>query len=150
MSTSTFSRPMMTRAELAQHETCSYGRDYRYSDDGYSDMEYESKAHGWHPLAGWGRDGWDLGEWPYVAFYVRRDDATFRLLQIVEGDRTEWSFATQADLYAAIDYLFLWYAAEEDWSPLTYEQREDLDAGTLAVDEKFRGPYREREGDDGD
>lgn len=159
-------RPIMTAAELRDHHDGDYGRDYRFSDDGYGDMEVEGKR-GWKALAGWGRDGWDLGNWPYVSFLVRKvkDPAhdssgcdpicvlagetgsdfcpsVYQLLQIVEGDRSVWTFATKEDLYAAIDYLFLWYAAEEEWSPLTYETRGQLDEGTLEIPLKFRGPYR--------
>ena len=50
-------RPLMTAAELREHQATQYGRDYRFSDDGYSDMEVEEKRV-WHALAGWGRDGW--------------------------------------------------------------------------------------------
>lgn len=133
-------RPIMTAAELKTHHTGDTGRDYRFSGDGYSDMEHESKK-GWKLVAGWGRDGWDLGDWPYVSFLVRKGDR-FELMQIVEGDRSVWEFDTQPDLYAAIDYLFLWYSAGDDWAPITYEQREQLNLGQISVDEKFRGPYR--------
>ena len=143
-------RPMMTAAELRTHQATQYGRDYRFSDDGYSDMEVEGKR-GWRAIAGWGRDGWDLGSWPYVVIYRRESgDAgssfvvgqRFELMQICEGDRTVYTFASREDRNAAIDYLFLWYAAGEDWAPLSYEDRAKLDAGELTVDEKFRGPYR--------
>jgi len=133
-------RAVMTAAELATHHTKDYGRDYRFSDDGYSDMEQE-QSKGWKVISGWGADGWDLGDWPYVAFYVRHR-TVFELLQIVEGDRSQWTFDTQQDLYAAIDYLFLWYSAGEDWAPVTYEQRDALNAGQLDIDTRFRGPYR--------
>ncbi len=135
-------RPIMTRAELVQHHIEDRSRDYRFSDDGYSDMEHESKAGGWKALAGWARDGYDLGDWPYVSFLIRKHDDRYGLLQIVEGDRSQWEFETQQDLYAAIDYMFLWYSAGEDWAPLTYEQRETLNTGGLQVDDRFRGPYR--------
>jgi len=168
-STYAITRPIMGRAELAQHQVTSYGRDYTESCDGYEDMEAE-EGRGWHALAGWGRDGWDLGNWPYVVIYVRNvktcgtcganltdgsgdgvnghwanctsNAGRFELMQIVEGDRDVYRFATQDDRNAAIDYLFLWYAAGEDWAPLTWEDRERLDAGGFTVDEKYRGPYR--------
>jgi hypothetical protein len=138
-------RPIMTAAELRQHQTRSYGRDYRESDDGYSDMEAE-EGRGWHALAGWGQDGWDLGDWPYVVIYVRDQPNSFSLMQIVEGDRTVYSFTSEEDRSAAIDYLFLWYAASRRWSPLQEEDREKLNAGELVIpDSKWRGPYRPRQ-----
>ena len=134
----------MSAAQLREHKVTSYGRDYRFSDDGYSDMEVEEKR-GWRVISSWGRDGWNLGDWPYVAIYTRRSqsgDTPWWLMQIVEGDRTLYAFATEAEREAAIDYLFLWYAAGKRWAPLGYDDREVLDAGQLMVDEKFSGPYR--------
>ena len=49
---------------------------------------------------------------------------------------------SEEDQHAAIDYLFLWYAADQRWAPLNYDQREALNAGTLTFDEKWRGPCR--------
>lgn len=143
-------RAVMTSAELAGHKVTSYGRDYSESDDGYSDMEAEQRR-GWHPVPGWGRDGWDLGNWPYVVIYTRTSNPgtisggklvrTYELMQICEGDRTVYAFASEQDRTAATDYLFLWYSADEDWSPVTWQTREQLDKGEIAVDPKFRGPF---------
>lgn len=139
----------MTAAELAEHRTASHGRDLSRSDDGYDDM-YLAHAEGWQPLATWGRDGWNLGNWPYVAIYVRDRAETpelqlrgakHELMQITEGDHTLYRFDHAKDRNAAIDYLFLWYSADKSWAPLTYEQRAQLDTGELSVDGKFRGPY---------
>lgn len=134
----------MGKAELAGHQVGRWGRDYSESCDGYSDMEAEARR-GWEIISGWGSEGWDLGHWPYVAFYRRNHgDGGLGLLEIVEGDRTEWRFKTEEDRAAALDYLFLWYAAHEDrhWSPARLEDKPRLEAGSLPVDEKFRGPYR--------
>lgn len=164
-------RPIMTAVELAEHATAAYGRNYLESDDGYSDLEAEERR-GWTAMANWGRDGWDLGTWPYVILYTR-DIATctscganltdgsgdgtnghwpdctstagrFGLLQICEGDRTAWAFASVEDRNAALDYLFLYYAADKPWAPLTWEDRPRLDAGQLTVEDRFRGPYRDK------
>lgn len=143
--TYTVTRPMMTQDELHKHQVNQYGRNYAESDDGYSDMEAE-KRRGWEALGSWGRDGWNLGSWPYVMIYTRKfedEGRPFGVMRIVEGDRTVYAFATEADQDAALDYLFLWYAAGARWAPLSYEDRPRLDAGGLEVDEQFRGPYRE-------
>lgn len=135
-------RPIMTAAELREHQYRTYGRNYAESDDGYSDMEAEEKR-GWHVIANWGRDGWDLGEWPYVMIYKRVRQGKYEVLSICEGDRTWYQFDSQEDQYAALDYLFLWYAAGRTWAPLRYEHRAALDTGELPeVDPKWRGPYR--------
>jgi hypothetical protein len=161
-------RPIMTRAELAKHKVDSAGRDYRLSCDGYGDMEVASKQ-GWHAVSGWGRDGWDLGDWPYVVISVRNREhpgyvidgfhiplvtggedskpaMIYELRQTVEGDTETYRFDSLEDREAAIDYLFVWYGLGREYDTwevagLTYDKREALDAGTLRVPERFRGPF---------
>jgi hypothetical protein len=132
----------MTATELAEHKAGAHGRDYRLSDDGYGDMEVAEKR-GWRSLASWGRDGWNLGDWPYVMIYTREAGGAFELQQVVEGDHDLYRFQTPEDRDAAIDYLFLWYAAGQNWAPLSYEDRTALDAGQYEAEDKFRGPYRQ-------
>lgn len=142
-------RKIMTAAELREHRAGEHGRNCRRSSDGYDDMNLAEET-GWHALSSWGRDGWNLGDWPYVVIYTRTSgypdtsDRVYELMQVCEGDHTEYRFDHEEDRSAALDYLFLWYAAGRDWAPLTWEQRTQLDAGKLEVDEKFRGPYRPR------
>jgi hypothetical protein len=134
----------MTRDELAAHKATSYGRDDR-SDDGFDDMEINERRK-WATLSGWGQDGWDIGEWPYVVISHRTKDDKYQLLQVCEGDHEVYTFDTEADRDAATDYLFIWYALGKDYSGwdaegLTHDEREALDAGTLAVPDKYRGPF---------
>lgn len=155
-------RPVMTRAELAQHAVRSHGRDYSQSDDGWSDMDVAAHSK-WRAVAGWGRDGWDLGDWPYVVVSVREHDSRecdpicahagdtgtdfcrrFEMRQTVEGDTDVYAFETEADRNAAIDYLFVWYGIGRDydeWATAGLTSREALDAGTLRIPAEFRGPF---------
>lgn len=129
----------MTREELASHRNFSHGRDWTVSGDGYDDMEQAGKRR-WHAEANWGRDGWNLGSWPYVAIYLRDTGDAYELQQIVEGDHDVYVFDSAQDRERAVDYLFLWYAAGQSWAPLGYEDRDALDRGELTVDAKWRGP----------
>jgi hypothetical protein len=140
MMSETASRGIMTAAELAAHKAGEHGRDYRLSDDGYGDMEV-AERRGWRVISSWGSDGWDLGEWPYVAVYAREQGGKFEMQQVCEGDHTLYQFGSEAERTAAITYLFLWYSADKTWSPLTWEDRERLDRGELEVPFKFCGPY---------
>lgn len=160
-------RPIMTAAELAQHRVRSHGRDYSLSDDGYGDMEVAA-GEKWRAVAGWGRDGWDLGDWPYVVVSLREvdhpgytisglhiplvDGATgepakvFEMRQTVEGDTDVYRFDTAGDRDAAVDYLFVWYGLGKEYPEwvaegLTPDKRDALNAGTLRVDARFRGPF---------
>lgn len=136
-------RKMMSAAELDAHRVGSHGRDYK-SDDGYGDMEV-ARTEGWREIAGWGADGWDLGDWPYVVISHRDGTGRHEMRQTVEGDTTVYVFETDEDRDAATDYLFLWYGIGSmtfrDVSGFTYEDREQLDAGKLEVPDKFRGPW---------
>lgn len=133
-------RKIMTRDELAAHKADAHGRNFLRSGDGYDDMRLASH-YGWHPIPSWGRDGWDLGDWPYVVISERDTPAGFELQQAVEGDHTTWRFPSEENRNAAVDYLFLWYAADKKWAPLTWDDRDALDTGEFTVDEKFRGPF---------
>jgi len=141
---------MMGRDELATHEFRQHGRDYRFSCDGWEDIEVARKE-GWEAISSWGLDGWDLAIWPYVVISFRNvgDGLPRRAYQMrttCEGDTTVYGFATTEDRDAAIDYLFLWYAVghrlEEILANegLTYD-RDALDAASLTVEERFRGPF---------
>lgn len=193
-------RPIMTRAELAGFQVDSHGRDYSRSDDGYDDMDV-AESEGWKAVSGWGRDGWDLGDWPYVVVSTRDVPAVvetwettrpggrgtgtrhvipradlrgaldwalavgtrweivahggYEMRQTVEGDTTVYRFKTPEDRDAAIDYLFVWYGIGkeyDDWAveglgpewddeTRSYRTRDALDAGTLRVPDRFRGPF---------
>lgn len=139
--TYTPTRPLMTSKELRKYRVTSHGRDYRYSDDGYEDVEL-AEGQGWKAVWNWGRDGWDLGDAPYVTFQISMSTRKFRLQQIVEGDHDVYDFDSQEDLYAAVDYLFLWYARSSWWAEEVGIKidRDALDAGEVTVDDKFRGP----------
>lgn len=39
-------------------------------DDGWEFMGV-GQENGWHAVSGWGADGWDLGDWPYVVVLFR-------------------------------------------------------------------------------
>jgi hypothetical protein len=140
--TYTPTRPLMNGAELATFKVDEHGRDYTVSCDGDDDAE-QAMREGWRILYCWGRDGWDLGAWPYVVIYVRDHVDQFELQQIVEGDHTAYRFPTKGERDAAVDYLFLWYTAEHEWSPITWNTRDLLEVeGGYEPDPKFRGPYR--------
>jgi hypothetical protein len=133
-------RKIMTAAELANYHVAREGRSPLSDGDGYSDIEV-NEGRGYHAVGSWGRNGWDLGDWPYVVLSTCDRSEGFLLLSVCEGDHDLYSFSSEEDRNAALDYLFLWYGARQDWCPITEEQRTDLDAGRIEVDEKFRGPF---------
>ena len=134
-------RPVMGREELLAHRASAHGRDYSVSDDGYDDMSV-AESRGWEAHSAWGRDGWDLGQWPYVSILLRVDGSRHEVMTIVEGDHDVYVFDSEADQHAAVDYLFLWHAAHQEWCPVQGDEgRGTLDAGTADVDVRYRGPF---------
>lgn len=88
----------------------------RWIDEGY---EFIGAGHdnGWNAVAGWGRDGWDLGSWPYVVVLFRDLPGAFQRAIYVEGDITVETYVTAEDRETATDEtaLFYWKAAGADW-----------------------------------
>lgn len=115
--------------------------------DGYDTMT-GARRHGWRAVPSWGRDGWDLGSWPYAVVYHRAAVKTpgnrWGLAEVVEGDVTAWEFDTEAERDAATDALALWHWQHnaEPWVQRR-EGREPYTADTMP--EHLRGAYsRER------
>jgi hypothetical protein len=54
------------------------------SGDGYDRMD-SVMDRGWHAVSAWGRDGWDLGDWPLVMYFVRNRSGVFTWSKSVQG-----------------------------------------------------------------
>lgn len=76
--------------------------------DGYDRMDLAGKR-GWRSISGWGRDGWDLGDWPYVVIYFREREGTFEYAQNVEGDTEVYVFPTEELRNGYTDRVAFWY-----------------------------------------
>lgn len=119
-------------------------------DEGYERMEF-ARINGWHPVPAWGRDGWDLGDWPLVCVYHRvREHRTceqvagqlvehvtweYDLAVDVEGDVMMEGFESEAERNRATDEiaLFHWRRQDREWV-----------RGVASVDampEQLRGPF---------
>jgi hypothetical protein len=107
------------------------------SGDGYDWIE--NLTGGWRVLPAWGRDGWDLGEWPYaiVAVCVARTEDSTRVYGVAtytEGDTTLDAFATPAQRDHEIDNHAAWHWRHTGNGPQVPE------VGPLR--EEHTGPYR--------
>ncbi len=113
------------------------------SGDGYDWME-KLDGTGWRPIAGWGRDGWDLGDWPLViiAAAYDRDNGDYLAAERVEGDVTVWAFHTKEAVYEAIDRLARthWARDPERFGEAMVEALANTPAGELLPD-RFRHPF---------
>ena len=87
-------------------------------------------------VASWGRDGWDLGSWPLVVIATGEVDGRHVLAVYVEGDVYVSTFATAAELVAAVDLeAFHWWESLGNGPDLTgYERLSELPA-------ELRGPF---------
>ena len=110
-------------------------------DDGYGWMS--RLRDGWRPVAGWGRNGWDLGDWPYavVAHYDGEDVSG--LGTYVEGALYERSFPSREERDAATDQLAAFYWRLNENGP------DDLPESDDDLAPHHRGPYTLRRRDGG-
>lgn len=116
-----------------------------YFGDGYDWME-KLGGTGWGAIPNWGRDGWDLGDWPLViyAHAYDKDTGDYLLCERVEGDVTVWAFHTKEALYEATDRC-----ARTSWSRDPERHGEAMtealalaeSTGEELLDRRFRGPF---------
>lgn len=131
--------------------TVKGGRDLignGWADDGY-DWLARAEGDGWRAVSGWGRDGWDLGDWPYVVYCFRERVVGPRTLyeraSYCEGDVAILTYSSAQDRSDDTDEsaLFHWVGNEESWITglgLTRESRANQ------MPEHLRGPYARRRG----
>ncbi len=103
--------------------------------DGYSAISLAEKRE-WHAQGSWGRDGWNLGSWPYIIIFFRDREECYEVSEYVEGDVTIYACPTQELRDAITDELafFHWKHRSEKWVD-DYDSVEQLPA-------ELRGPYR--------
>lgn len=79
-----------------------------YGGDGYDAMEAMRTA-GIRIYAGWGRDGWDAGDWPYVQVGTRRTSEGVEAVVYVEGDIDITRYDTFEQAIRHLDEVVHWY-----------------------------------------
>lgn len=84
-------------------------------DAAHTDADRSNYGAGWHLVSSWGRDGWDLGRWPYVKVSHREQGGRFDVMTYCEGDRDVYSCATEADRDSVTDFLAWFYWEGESW-----------------------------------
>ena len=112
----------------------------QYSGDGYDYMG-EAEKLGWHALSGWGKDGWDLLDWPYYICFirVRKENPSYEVGTYCEHDLTYHVFTEEREFYAHIDQLALWSWRHHSEPWITeYAEGEEPDylKGPYAKDER--------------
>lgn len=111
------------------HET--YGHDWR------DDIE----DHGWGAVGLWGRDGYDLGDWPYVIVAVTsavdvNERHVYGVAQYIEGDVRCHYYRAKAEAWKTITrYAF------ETWTQLGNGPK-DLPATVEELAHEFRVPVQ--------
>lgn len=100
---------------------------------GYEYMELAERK-GWRPIASWGADGWDFGEWPYViGFYRPRSTETgntWGYALYVEGDLTTRYYDSREAFIENVDReaFFYWKLGKSDGPDDLPEKFEDMPA----------------------
>jgi hypothetical protein len=155
---------VMTDEELSEYcpSSSDWYRGLSVLGDGYDQMEWLSQKADprWHVVSLWGKHGWDMGEWPYVAFYIRRRPKPventplheWQVLNVVEGDNTLWTFPTEELRRSALDRMalnhWLWRNKRVLREVLRQQDADDATIWNIAsnwapdeVPDILRGPY---------
>lgn len=121
-------------------------------DDGYEFMGV-GESSGWRTISGWGRDGWDLGDWPYVVYQFRDRTVDGKTLYerscYVEGDITIETFEKPEDRERATDEsaLFYWrgdpdrHGLREELAAIGADEMRQNEVAWESIPEHLRGPY---------
>jgi hypothetical protein len=96
---------------------------------------------GWQPVPGWGRDGWDLGSWPYAIIVHYDGDDLYGMATYVEGDIRSEAFPSREARDAATDRVAAFHWRHDESGPADLSDSDD----DLAP--HHRGPYRWNRGD---
>lgn len=114
-------RVRVSTADVTSLPELPNGHDH--GGDGYDWMDLASHQTGgaWRPIASWGADGWDLGDWPYVVVMYCRlrrpgdDGMTWGLAVYVEGDLDVRAFTDREEWLRAVDDTahFYWRLSED-------------------------------------
>lgn len=99
--------------------------------EGY-DWIQSLEGSGWYEVSGWGRDGWDLGSWPYIIFAaaVASDEKgqLFGYCTYVEGDVTaRWYRSCEARNLAISKEAFWYWASGQSDGPEALEGMDPQD-----------------------
>ncbi len=113
--------PASVTTSLRDFEGC-------YCDDGYEFIG-AGEAAGWRAVAAWGRDGWDLGSWPYVVYLFRGE---LERADYCEGDIRIETYATSDERERATDAAAMFHWRGESWV-------EGVDVDDPPA--RFRGPF---------
>jgi hypothetical protein len=103
---------------------------------GYEWME-EGLPEGWHAEPIWGRDGWDLGAWPYVivALFIDDERERYAVTTYIEGDINVKRYQSRGALYVAVNEI-----AEFHWRLGQSRGPRDLPEGSGLLSH-HTGPY---------
>jgi hypothetical protein len=82
--------------------------------EGYGWIDATDEEGDFHVLSLWGRDGWDLGCWPYIVFAAMTHTTTegknvYGYATYVEGDLAAHWYADIRECYLAISREAWWY-----------------------------------------
>lgn len=109
---------------------------FEESGDGYDYIQQLEVTGKWAAVGSWGLDGWDLGDWPYLVYFVSKQGDQFCVRERCEGDLTTWTFATRAEMIAKLDETFWWCVRNHPDRMGWTEPPADLETNP-----RYRGPF---------
>lgn len=87
-------------------------------------------SHGWQAIGLWGRDGWNLGSWPYVVVAHYDGDGLYAVATRVEGDIEIKQFTSYDERNKETNRIAVFY-----W------QHYEVESAPQDVSDSRLGPY---------
>ncbi|MGW1039572.1 hypothetical protein [Streptomyces sp. NPDC002547] len=111
-----------------------------YSGDGWDWID--ALPEGWTAIGLWGRDGWNLGDWPYVitAHYNDPEAGVFGRATYVEGDVDVYAYPDRAARDEDTDRYALFYWRHLKHGP-DVSKLPSADAPVSEIPDRYRGPF---------
>lgn len=103
---------------MAAVEVSTYPGQTLFLGDGYEFAAQLETTPGWRAIGAWGRDGWDLGDWPLVVIgwgnLITHDGPIYSVVTYVEGDITIERYTEEKARLERTDELaeFYWRIGE--------------------------------------
>lgn len=131
---------------------------YPLHDDGYDFIQMaQNHSRQWRVVSAWGERGWDMGDWPLVAWFVKNESRTqvqsfgrvipirmvYRAMEYCEGDLHHWTFASDAARTEFLNSVAVKRWAEQVSADVFADARAE-DVPPITVDDPRVGPYVRR------
>jgi len=106
----------MSKEQFRAQPEAFWGTLHAEGYSGYDIMEY-AQTKRWQAIPDWGKEGWNLGEWPLAIVFFRSQAGCYEVAQYVEGDIEVYACPSPEIRDRIVDEIAFddWKARGESW-----------------------------------